>query len=202
MAVGADERYEVDGILTTSLARTLFDVAAIGTKREVERAFHEAEVRRLTDRISVPQLLKRYPGRRGARVLREILASKRPAGISRNDFEELFVAFLDRYGLPRGLMNGTLPLRGELFSPDCMWADRKLIAELDSREVHDTERAFQGDRRRDRVLLVEGWRTTRITWAQLRDEPEEVAGDLRRLLLPSTAYPFLCGTRGFRALLE
>jgi predicted transcriptional regulator of viral defense system len=181
-SVLADEWEIVEGIPTTALARTLFDLAAIGGEREVERAFHEAEVRRLTDRISVPQLLERYPGRRGAPVLRKILASKRPAGISRNDFEELFVAFLDRHGLPRGLMNGTLPLRGKLFSPDCMWPEQRLVAELDSREVHGTDRAFQGDRKRDRILLAEGWRTTRITCAQLRDEPGEVAADLRRLL--------------------
>ena len=182
MTVAADERDLIDGIPTTSLSRTLFDLAAVASKREVERAFHEAEVRRLTGRLSVPQLLERYPGRRGAPLLRELLASKEPFGISRNDFEELFVAFLDRHRLSRGIMNGTLALRGKLFSPDCMWPEQRLIVELDSREVHDTDRSFQGDRRRDRILLAEGWRSARITWAQLRDEPEEVAADLRRLL--------------------
>ena len=182
MTVAADERDLIDGIPTTSLSRTLFDLAAVASEREVERAFHEAEVRRLTGRLSVPQLLERYPGRRGAPLLRELLASKEPFGISRNDFEELFVAFLDRHRLSRGIMNGTLALRGKLFSPDCMWPEQRLIVELDSREVHDTDRSFQGDRRRDRILLAEGWRSARITWAQLRDEPEEVAADLRRLL--------------------
>ncbi|HEX2393658.1 MAG TPA: type IV toxin-antitoxin system AbiEi family antitoxin domain-containing protein [Solirubrobacterales bacterium] len=182
MAIAEDEWEVVDGIPATSLSRTLFDLAAIGTEREVERAFQEAEVKRLTDRVSVPQLLQRYPGRPGAPLLRRLLASKEPSGITRNDFEERFVSFLGGYGLPRGIMNGTLPLRGKLLSPDCMWPEQRLIVELDSREVHDTDRAFQGDRRRDRVLLAAGWRSMRITWAQLRDEPEAIAADLAEAL--------------------
>ena len=34
----------------------------------------------------------------------------------------------------------------------------------------------------DRVLRVAGYEVTRITWAQLDDEPEAIAADLRRLL--------------------
>jgi predicted transcriptional regulator of viral defense system len=182
VALAEDEWERIEGIPTTSLSRTLFDLAAIGTEREVQRAFQEAEVQRLTDRVSVPQLLERYPGRRGAPLLRRLLTSQEPTGITRNDFEERFVSFLDRYGLPRGIMNGTLPLRGRLLSPDCMWPEQRLIVELDSKEVHGTDRAFQGDRKRDRVLLAEGWRSMRITWAQLRDEPGEIAADLAEAL--------------------
>ncbi len=181
-----DEVTKVNGIPITSVFRTIFDLAAIATEREVERAFHEAEVRRLTDRVSLPMLLERYPRRRGATVIRKVLASREPTGVTRNDFEERFVAFLDARGLPRPLLNGTLPVRGRLLSPDCMWRRERLIAELDSREVHDTDRAFEGDRRRDRELLAEGWRSTRVTWHQLRDEPNAVAADLRRLLDPPT----------------
>lgn len=177
-----DETTTAAEIPVTSVFRTIFDLAAVAPKREVERAFHEAEVRRLTDRVSLPMLLERHPGRPGAGVLREILADKRPAGITRNDFEERFVAFLDAHHLPRGLLNGTLPLRGRFLEPDCMWPERRLIVELDSREVHGTDRGFEGDRERDRLLLAEGWRTGRVTWRQLRDEPEAIAADLRRLL--------------------
>lgn len=56
------------------------------------------------------------------------------------------------------------------------------MVELDGRAVHATDRAFETDRQRDRILLAEGWRSTRVTWRQLRDEPEEIAADLRRAL--------------------
>ena len=40
------------------------------------------------------------------------------------------------------------------------------------------ELAFEKDRERDRLLLVEGWRVTRITWRQLRDDAPAVIADL------------------------
>jgi predicted transcriptional regulator of viral defense system len=177
-----DELDSVRSIPVTSVSRTLFDFAGTASKRELERAMHEAEVRRLTDRLSLPDLLMRYPRRRGAANLRALLGSRMPVGVTQNDFEELFVEFLDSHGLPRPLLNGTLPIRGRLLRPDCMWLEQRLLAELDGRAVHGTKQAFERDRQRDRVLLVEGWRSTRITWRQLRDEPVTIAADLRELL--------------------
>jgi hypothetical protein len=177
-----DEVEVTGGIAVTSVSRTLFDYAGMASKRELERAMHEAEVRGLTDRVSLPDLMGRYPRRRGTANLRVLLKSKTPAGVTRNDFEELFVEFLDAYGLPRPLLNGTLPVRGRLLRPDCLWTEQRLVAELDGRAVHATDRGFEGDRRRDRILLTEGWRSTRITWRQLRDEPAAIATDLRELL--------------------
>jgi very-short-patch-repair endonuclease len=48
--------------------------------------------------------------------------------------------------------------------------------------VHGTAQAFESDRQRDRILLAEGWRSLRVTWRQLREEPVEIAADLRELL--------------------
>jgi very-short-patch-repair endonuclease len=166
----------------TSMPRTLLDLAAVLPKRQLERALHEAEVRRLTDRLSLPTLLERYPRRRGAANLRALLEAKTPPGITQNDLEELFVEFLDAHRLPRPLLNATLPIRGRMLKPDCMWPGERLIVELDGRAVHGTERAFEGDRQRDRILLAEGWQSTRVTWRQLHGEPAAIAADLRQLL--------------------
>jgi very-short-patch-repair endonuclease len=177
-----DEIGEVLGTPVTSVPRTLFDLAGALSKRQVERALHEVEVQRLTDPLSLSDLLERYPRRRGAATLRELLRARTPGGITRNDFEELFVAFLDSHGLPRPRLNATLPIRGRLLEADCMWPEQRLVGELDGWAVHGTERAFESDRQRDRILLVEGWRSTRVTWRQLRDEPDALAADLRELL--------------------
>lgn len=101
------------------------------------------------------------------------------------------MAFLDRYCFPRPRLNATLPIRGRLLKPDCMWPEQRLLVELDGRDVHRTDQAFESDRRRDRVLLAEGWRSARVTWRQLRDEPEQIAADLRELLRAKTAPPTL-----------
>jgi very-short-patch-repair endonuclease len=181
-ALPADEIEVVDGIPVTSVSRTLFDLASVLSERQLERAMNEAKVRRLTSRLSLPHFLERYPRRRGAAKLRRLLGSKRAGGITRNDFEELFVAFLDANRLPRPRLNATLTIRGWFLEPDCIWDEQRLLLELDGREVHGTEQAFESDRQRDRILLVEGWRSTRVTWRQLHDEPAAIAADLRRLL--------------------
>ncbi len=187
----ADEIEVENRIPVTSAARTQFDLAAVLSRREMERVMNEAVVRELTSRLSLPHLLKRYPRRRGNAMLRELLADKEPGGITRNDFEERFVAFLDAHGFPRPRFNATIALRGRFFEADCLWQAQRLMVELDSRAVHGTDRAFESDRQRDRILLAEGWRLARITWRQLRDEPEAIAADLRRTLKrsPGAARP-------------
>lgn len=179
------------GIPVTSVARTQLDLAGVLPKRGLERAMHEVEVRGLRDRLSLWDLLERYPRRRGTANLRVLLESKTPAGITQNDFEELFVEFLDAHELPRPRLNATLSIRGRLLRPDCMWARQRLIVELDGRATHATERAFESDRERDRILLAEGWRSTRVTWRQLRDEPAAIAADLRELLRAESRPPTL-----------
>jgi very-short-patch-repair endonuclease len=186
-----DETSEDLSLPVTSVSRTLFDLASVLSKRELERALHEAEVRQLTDRLSLPDLLERYPRRHGAANLRALLAAKTPPGVTRSDLEEDFAVFLDAHGLPRPRFNATLPIRGRLLEPDCMWVEQRLLVELDGRAVHGTERAFESDRQRDRILLAEGWRSTRVTWRQLRDEPAAIAADLRQLLRRRTGPPTL-----------
>jgi hypothetical protein len=183
----ADELTVLMGIPATEVFRTIFDLAGLVSRRELslrqlERAFHEAEAKGLTGRVSLPGLIERYPGHRGVGVLRDLLGKGEPVGITESDLEERFLAFLDARGFPRPRLNGTLAIRGRLLRPDCFWERERLIVELDGRVAHGGDGAFEGDRRRDRELLVEGWRSSRITWRQLRDEPEAIAADLRRLL--------------------
>jgi len=177
-----DEWVVEDGIPVTSVYRTIFDLAAVVGKRELERAWHEAEVRGLTDRVSLPVLLERYPGRRGTRRLRGLLGSDEPVGITRNEFEEGLLALVDAHELPRPRMNADLSLRGRFIEIDALWERQRLAVELDSRGVHGTKKRFESDRQRDRILVAESYRTMRVTWRQLRDEPAAIAADLRSAL--------------------
>ena len=177
-----DEWLERDGIPVTSPFRTIFDLAAIAEMRELERAFHEAEVREVTDRVSLPMLLERYPGRRGTRKVQALLESRQLAMITRNDFEEAFLALVDSCDLPRPRMNADLAVRGRFFEVDALWEREGVAVELDSRTVHGTRKKFESDRLRDRILIAEGWKTMRVTWRQLQDERAEIASDLRQAL--------------------
>jgi very-short-patch-repair endonuclease len=182
-----DEWLVRDSIPVTSPFRTIFDLAAVAGMRELERAFHEAEAREVTDRVSLPMLLERYPGRRGAKNLRALLEAGQPVGITRNDFEEAFVALVDRFGFRRPRMNAPLAIRGRFFEIDALWEKERVAVELDSRSIHGTRKKFESDRLRDRILVAEGWRTMRVTWRQLQDEPTEIAADLRSALEQTTS---------------
>jgi hypothetical protein len=178
-----DEVTAMEGIPVTSAMRTLFDLAGVLTMRQMERAMNEAEVLRLTDKLSLHDLLARHPRRWGAAKLRALLAGHSALqGITRSELEERFVAFLDEYGLPRPQLNAGLTVRGRFIEVDCLWRGQRVIVELDGRAVHDTAQAFEGDRRRDRALLAEGWRSMRVTWLSLHREGPAIAADLRGLL--------------------
>ena len=76
---------------------------------------------------------------------------------------------------------------------DAVWRDHGVIAEVDGFAFHGHRLAFERDRRKDRALLREGWTVLRITWRQLRDEPEAVVADLAGTL--SAAGPRTAPTR-------
>ena len=171
------------GIPTTTVARTLFDLAAVLNENALENALHEAEILRLVDLRAIETLLRRYPRRAGTPNLRRALAKiADDTPISRNELEQRFRELVVAANIPRPVWKPTLELDGMTIEPDCLWREQRLIVELDGRAVHLTRRAFEADRARDRKALAAGWRVVRITWRQLRDEPDAVVADLRRLL--------------------
>ena len=181
--IRADEVTTVRGIRVTTVPRTLFDLGAALPMHQVERAINEAEVLRLTDPLSLRDLVARYPRRKGVPVITALL-SKLTGGfeITRNDLESLFLDLIEKAALPRPQVNAYLLVAGRWIECDCVWRDRRVIVELDGRAAHDTAAAFEQDRVRDRRLSARGWRLARITWRQLHDEPEAVASDLRAIL--------------------
>ncbi len=178
-----DEITNVGGIPVTSPPRTVLDIAASSTMGELERALNEMEVRGITDELSIPDLLERYPRKRGSAKLRGLLDDRAEArGITRSRLEERFAALLARSDLPRPQLNAGLAMRGRFFEVDCLWREQRVVVELDGIQAHGTDLAFEKDRERDRLLIAEGWRVARVTWRQLRDDAPSVLADLRRVL--------------------
>jgi very-short-patch-repair endonuclease len=178
-----DEVCEIDGIPVTSVPRTLLDLAPVLSRHRLETVLNEVEVRGLTDGLSIPDLLARYPRRPGTAALRALLRDRATVrGVTRSELEGQFAEILRRSGLRRPRFNADVAVSARFFRADCLWDEQRVIVELDGRRAHGTERAFENDRERDRLLLVEGWKVVRITWRQLRDEAPAVVADLRRLL--------------------
>lgn len=180
----ADEVTVKEGIPVTSAPRTILDLAATESPDTVENLLREMEFRELRDRLSLWDLIERYPGKRGVRKVRAALErlKEEPPGRKRSKLEERFAPFLRRYRLPLPRFNDWIVLGSKRYQVDCHWPGTRQIVELDGWEGHRTRTAFREDRARDRILRVAGYSVTRLTWNQLDDEPELIAADLRALL--------------------
>jgi hypothetical protein len=178
-ALPADEVTVERGIPITTPARTLLDLAEVLPPHQLERAVHETEFRRLTSPHSLEALLTRHRGRRGTQALKAIVDQGQIGRtITRSDLELAFLAFLDAHGIPRPLVNERIGP----FTVDGLYAPERLVVELDSRQAHETPRAFEEDRRRDRDLLTRGYRVMRIIARQLQTDQATIATHLRMLL--------------------
>ncbi len=183
-ALPADEITVEEGVPATTAPRTIFDLAATEPVDVVENLLREMERLELRDRLSLWDLLERYPGRRGVRRVRTALQrlEEEPPGLRASPLEERFAPFLRKHRLPLPRFNDWITAGGKAYQVDCHWPGTGQIVELDGWGSHKTRTAFREDRARDRRLRVAGYTVTRITWNQLDDEPEAVAADLRTLL--------------------
>lgn len=180
-------------VLCTTPSRTLVDRAGLlglpSLRREVERA----AVLKLLDIGAIDRALTRAKGRRGVKVLRTIVDEWRTDSDTTPDVRSVFEArVLPRLlalGLPRPLCNEPVRIGRETVVADFLWPDQELIVETDGRETHETAAAFQRDRRRDQLLLAEGYRVSRVTWRQIRDEEDGVVARIARSLGVHPAPP-------------
>ncbi len=81
-------------------------------------------------------------------------------------------------GLPQPLAN--VMLCGHL--ADFLWADQKLIVEVDGYLTHGNRQAFEADRRRDQRYIAAGYVVVRITWWQLQRQPLAVIATIAQAL--------------------
>ena len=178
-ALPADECTVLDDFPITTVPRTLLDLAAVLGDAELEAAIGAAEGMGLTDALSLPDLIARYPGRRGVAKLQAALDRLGEGGIRlRLELERRFFLLIAESDLPRPGTNVAI----EDYDCDVVWPEARLIVELDSRTHHQRRAAMESDRLRDRRLAVAGWTVIRITWRQIHDDPAGVLADLEALI--------------------
>lgn len=182
----ATDRTMVRGIPCTTVERTLLDLAAVVSVWQLRKALAEAEVLRIVDLKALRALLRRSRGRRGVARLRLILDELHPeTKRTRSELERLFLRMCVQGDLPKPEVNVSLFVGGNRLKPDFLWRDAGLIVETDSRRYHDTDSAFQHDRRREQQLQLAGWRVSRCTWEQVESEPRRLATVIKSLLSQS-----------------
>jgi very-short-patch-repair endonuclease len=176
-SLGGGEVRKRAGIPVTAPARTLIDLADVAPRRTLERAIDEAEYLRLDCTGLAPR-----HGRRGNGTLSSVLAVHRPGSTrTRSELEEMFIRLCDSHGLPRPEVN----VHVEGYECDFVWREQRLIVETDGAAAHSGERRRVRDLERDAELAAAGWRVIRITYERLLREPERVADQVVRALIPS-----------------
>jgi very-short-patch-repair endonuclease len=168
------ERVRRNGIVVTTPARTLVDLADVAPRRLRERAIDEADFLRLDTTGLAPR-----HGRRGQGVLTSVLAVHTPSSTrTRSELEEMFLALCDRHQIPRPEVN----VQVEGYECDFVWREHALIVETDGGAAHGTARARERDRVKDAELVLAGCRVVRVTWMRLFQEPDAVAAQIWQLL--------------------
>ena len=173
------DRVVLDGVPVTTVGRTLVDLAEVLSEPRIADAVNEAEVRRRFDLTEVQAAQARAPNRRGRRKLDRVLEAWRPEPFTRSESERLFIALCKRHGLPRPQVNTWLDVQ----EVDFYWPAHRLAVEVDGGAVHQTQRAFEEDRRRDRRLAVKGIQVMRVTWRDLRCDEQMVAEEVGAVLV-------------------
>ena len=167
-----------DAVRVTTPARTLLDLAAILGPDRLERALDRTEILELTDYPALAAIARAHPNHRGARPLHAALTTYLAGTRTRSDLEDLFLALCRRHGLPRPRVNRDL----DGTEVDFLFAEQRLIVEVDGWRYHKTRRAFDRDRARDAAHLIRGCRTVRLTARQLEHDETGVAAPLHSLL--------------------
>jgi len=171
-----DDRAQVDGIPTTSVARTFVDLADVLNERQLTTAVRQAELLKLLDVRAIDTTLDRLPGRAGRHRLKRVLAAYEPEPhLLRSEAERKLKRLCEQHRLPQPQFN--VQVAG--YEVDVYWPEAKLALEFDGAETHLTRHAFHEDRRRDRALAVEGVQTLRVTWPDLGGV---LAGHVRKIL--------------------
>ena len=169
-----------EGIPTTTVARTLLDLADVLSAQQLKRTIDEADYRRRLDMTALLAAVENNPGRSGAKLM---AAAQGPAELTRSALEDRFLDLVERHGLPRPRVG--VQIGG--YEVDFFWPEAGLVVEIDGFAAHGTRARFESDRRRDRALAQLGLRTIRLTASALSYEEEAIAEALAALLSRSRA---------------
>jgi hypothetical protein len=170
----------------TGLVRTLIDLGAVETDPAVVEAAAESALRRdeaLLDRMKDRLDVLGGHGRRGAGVLREILAMRDPdAAPTEGMFETLMERRVRKVGIEMPERQHHVLVNGRLIRLDFAWV-RKLVA-LEPRGYwcHSGRKKFQSDIDRANDLALTGWTIIYVTWEDLVRRHDKVMGRLHEAL--------------------
>jgi Protein of unknown function (DUF559) len=171
----------------TTPARTLVDLGTVCRPFLVARCLEEWVARRVVTMSQVQQVLDRSVGRgrRGAAVLRRVLDERVLGDLEPDSVDEgLLGEVLARHGLPLPELHHLVVLdSGLVYELDWSYPKRRVAFELDGYGIHlRSLEAFEGDRDRTNELKIAGWEVLQFTRRGVRNRPQRVVSQVRRLI--------------------
>jgi very-short-patch-repair endonuclease len=172
----------LNGIPCTGPPRTLVDTASTDGVVATTRAWTTLAGRRALRPRAIEQELRCHPRRRGSEVVRALLEAHRLAvtGRTRSQLEAEALRMCAAHGLPVPAVNQLVRLDDATYEADLLWADARLIVELDGWDAHNHPDAAREDHRRDFDLDIAGWSVVRLMWADITAQAALTAERLRR----------------------
>ncbi len=164
------------GVPTTSPARTTLDIAPSLTKKQLSRLVVDALREKVLYLEALADVLSRNPYHPGAKLLRRFVDE--PVALTRSPLEDMFLAFVAKYGFPQPVINR----RNNGREIDAVFPDHGVIVELDGYDYHKDQDAFEDDRDRDAEHLAQGLITVRMTGKRLKETADYEADRLHRIL--------------------
>jgi very-short-patch-repair endonuclease len=170
------------GRRTTTMARTLVDLAATTSRIQLDRAYEDAL---LTKHLTYEKMSRCFgelllPGRKGMTKMASILDERGPGFVpAASELERLLFATCALVDL-EPVRQFPLPSRGDMHGlVDAAFPDAKLILEADGRRWHDRVAAQRADRARVTAAARVGWETLRFGHEELTSDPEGEAEAIR-----------------------
>ncbi|HKA67126.1 MAG TPA: DUF559 domain-containing protein, partial [Solirubrobacterales bacterium] len=145
-------------IPVTAPARTIADLRGVVPAWQWRRAVRQAEIR-------------------GLHLGRDVRTDR-----TRSDLERDFLRLCRRHDLPAPQVN----IKVGRWTVDFLWRRQRIAVETDSYTFHRGTLAFEDDHARDLDLRRLGYEVRRFTYRQIRDQPAEVAADLRDELVSAS----------------
>lgn len=165
----------VNGFETTTIVRTLVDLAARHGAEDLRRAWREATFLSLLDEAAVQRELDAM-GRPGVPLVRERLRNAppvtRPGMVVRSRAGELrFLELLREAGLPEPLVNSPVPIDGVVYRPDFLYLEAGLAIETDGTQ-HDLPEHKRDDQVRQFDFASVGITLVHVSNDELRDNAQ------------------------------
>lgn len=173
----------VQGVRCTTGARTLIDLAAVVDRIMLTALVDDAIGLGIVSRGHLHRrAIALRPGRRGVGVLVALTADDADARF-RSWLERRAAHVLSAGDVPAPKWNEPIRDGGRLLGiADACWRTERLIAEFDGMRFHSGVDNRRADARRERDLVLGGWRVLRFTWLDVEQSPHVVVSALRHAL--------------------